>query len=226
MSTQINAPLAINGQNVYRGQDRSNGFVMRNSDGRIMALKEGFAKLTIGGSNAFYTPGAVPFGNALWRDTATIDTLSGTVQADKPTKGWLVGVLQFEQGLQSGHPMQNWGIPTFSKGTLVRQGLVGYKQTMTAVGQEANYLALLQGDTTKDTGTTRKVYADWMATLKAGADGDRLGLFFGNASGLPIISLVLAANIAAPTLANTTFGGWVTILEPENGAVFVDLLVK
>lgn len=222
-------PMTLTQAGVFKGLDRTNGFVMKNSDGRIPALKEGYSKLNIGGGSVFAADGVIPYGNALWRDTNTIDTLSGQVQGDAPTKGWLVGIMQFDQAIQTGHPVQGWGLTQYMKGTLVRKGLVGYKQTMTAVGQEANYLALLKGDSTKDVGTVRKVYADWMATLKAGAAGDRLALFFGNASGIPIISLVLAATIAAgtvPTLANTTFGGWVTILEKENEAVFVDLLVK
>jgi len=218
------APLTIDVNNVYRGQDRSNGFLMKNADGRIPALQEGFSRMNIGSGSASYVDGIVPYGTALWRDTATIDTAPGAVYADKPTKGWFVGVLKFEQGMQTGHPVAGHGIPAgYAKGTLVRKGLIGYKQTMTAVGQEANFLALLKGDKTKDIGTVRKVYADWAATLKVGADGDRLAIFFGNASGFPIMSLVLAANVGAPVLANATFGGFVEILEPENQAVYIDL---
>jgi hypothetical protein len=218
------APLSIDQNNVFRGQDRSNGFLMKNIDGRIPALQEGFSRMNIGAGSALYVDGIVPFGCGLWRDTATVDSAPGAVYADKPTKAWFAGVLKFEQGMQTGHPVAGHGIPSgYAKGTLVRKGLVGYKQSMTAVGQEANFLALLKGDKTKDTGTVRKVYADWIATLKAGADGDRLAIFFANASGFPIISLVLAANIGAPTLANATFGGWVEVLEPENQAVYVDL---
>jgi hypothetical protein len=217
------APISINQNNVFRGQDKTNGFLMRNSDGRVAALTEGFSKLNIAAASALFADGVVPWGSGLWRDIATIDASPGAVHANKPTKGWFVGALKLEQGQQTGNPVQPWGIPTFSRGTLVRKGPMGYKVTMTAVGQEANFLAYLKGDATKDTVTVRKLYADWIAALKAGADGDRLALFFANDSGFPIISLVVAAELGYPTLANATFAGWVEHLEPENQAVYVDL---
>lgn len=216
-------PLTPNAANIFKGRDRTNGFLMRNVDGRVPASTDGFSRAYIGAGNVLYTDGAIPFGNALFRDTGAIDTKPGAVYADKPTKSQFAGVLKFEQGWQTGHPVQNWGIPTYSRGTLVRKGPVGYKQTMTAVGQEANYLALLKGDSTKDTGTVRKVYSDWVALLKAGADGDRLAIFYGTASGFPIMSLVAAANLGEPTLADAVFGGWVENFEKENEAVFISL---
>lgn len=217
------APLSINGQNVYRGQDRTNGFLARNVDGRVPAETEGFARLTIPALHPTYADGAVPWGTGLWRDIATIDTKPGTVQCGAPTKGWFVGALKFEQGVQTGHPVLGWGLLNFSKGTLVRKGLLGMKVTMAAVGDEANFLAYLKGDKTKDTATYRKTYDEWIATFKAGADGDRLGMFYANASGFPIIALVLKADVAAPALTGATFAGFVEVLEPENKAVFVNL---
>jgi hypothetical protein len=217
-------PLTIDQHNVFRGQGRTNGFLMKNVDGRIPALQEGFSRLAIGSGSTLYADGIVPYGTALWRDTNIIDTNPGGVFADKPTKAWFVGVLKFEQGMQTGHPVAGHGIQAGAmKGTLVRSGLVGYKVSMTAVGQEANYLAYLKGDKTKDTGTVRKIYADWVAAWKAAADGGRLAMFFANASGFPVIALVIAANLGAPTLANCTFGGWVEVLEPENQAVYIAL---
>jgi hypothetical protein len=220
------APLSITQNNVFRGQDKTNGFLMRNADNRIPALVEGFSKLNVGAGHVLYTDGAVPWGCGLWRDTGTIDTAPGAVHASKPTKGWFVGALKFEQGQQTGHPVQGWGIPTFSRGSLVRRGLMGYKVTMAAVGKEVEFLAYLKGDKAQDIAATRKLYEDWIAAFKAGADGDRLALFFATASGFPIITMVPVANIGAPTLANAVFGGWVEVLEPENQAVYVDLRAK
>lgn len=215
-------PLKTGQDRIWRGKDRTNGFVMRSVDGRIPAVKEGFSRLGIGASSVLFTDGAVPWGNALFRDINQIDTAPGFVQTDKPTKGQLAGILEFDQAAQTGTPVLNWGKQQFQRGQLCRSGLVGYKQAMTAVGQEANYLTLLkQGyGTAQDVGTVRKVYSDWAATRKAGAEGDRLAIFFGNASGFPIVSLVLAANVGAPTLANATFGGWAEIWEPENEAIY------
>jgi hypothetical protein len=225
MSTNgAGTPLKITSQRVFRGQDRTNGFLMRNSDGRIPALQEGASSFTIGASSALFTDGIIPWGNGLWRDLNQIDTKPGAVFSDKPTKAEFVGVLKFEQGLQTGHPVAGHGMQAaFMKGTLVRSGLVGFKQSMQAVGDEANYLLYLKGVVAQDVNTVRLVYSDWVAALKAGADGDKLGLFFGNASGFPIVSLVAAANVGAPTLANTVFAGFAEVYEKENNAIYFRL---
>lgn len=214
-----NAPLKIGGAQTWRGQDRTNGFLMRNADGRIPAIQESFSAMNIGGGSALAAEGAVPWGNALWLDQAQLETKPGTVFADKPTKGILVGVVKFDQAWQTGHPVLGWGLQAaFAKGTRIRSGLVGYKQSMQAVGDEANYLALLKGNMTHDVDTVRLVYSDWVAALAAANEGDRLGLFFGNASGFPIIQVVPAGTV--PELANATFGGFGEIFENENQTVF------
>lgn len=221
-------PLQINQNSVWKGRDRSNGFVMRNVDGRVPAIKEGFTRLVVGASNVLYTLGVVPYGNALFRDTNQIDTAPGVVQTDKPTKSWFVGILEFDQSNQTGNPVLNWAKQLFQRGKLVRQGLVGYKQSMVyGTAQEAHYLDLLQNGlgSTFDTTTTRLTYAEWVAAFKAGADGDRLGLFFGKASGFPIVKMVLAANIQLPLtgLTGVVFGGWAEIFEKENEAVYFNI---
>lgn len=218
-------PLKTSQNNVWRGRGRTNGFVMKSVDGRIPAVKEGFTRLGIGGSNVLFTDGAVPFGNALFRDVNQIDTAAGYVQTDKPTKGQLAGILEFDQAAQTGTPVLNWGKQQFQRGLLCRSGLVGYKQSMVyGTAQEANYLTLLKTGFgyAQDVNTVRTVYSDWVAARKAGAEGDRLALFFGNISGFPIVKMVVAANIGAPTtgLTAVTFGGWAEILEPENETIY------
>jgi hypothetical protein len=116
---------------------------------------------------------------------------------------------------------------------------------MAAAGDQDDYLAYLQGDTSKDTGTVRTVYDDWMDLLAAGAEGDRLGLFFENTSGFPIVAVVpkgvqvLAGTPGAtysqadfsqvtvpggvPSLAGAAFAGFAEVLEPENTAVYFSI---
>lgn len=216
-----NSLLSVSSSNVWRGEARTNGVVMRSADGRIEAVRQSFSALDVGVSHPLATESVVPWGNALWIDTGAIDTKPGTMCAQKPTKGYLFGVLEHNRGWVTGHPVQPFGLPKDSRGEVVRRGLVMYKQTMTAAGQAANYAALLKGNLTHDTGTTRKVYTDWVGTLKAAADGSKLGLFFHTASGFPIIGAV--AEGEHPVLADAVFGGWVEIFEPENAAVWVRL---
>jgi hypothetical protein len=214
-------PLDIsNLENLYRGANKTNGFLMRSVDGRIPALQQPIGRMAIAAVNTLSDDDIVPWGNALWRDIATIDTRPGIAHAEKPTAGILAGILKFNQGWQAGNPVAPHGVPSYSRGTIVTQGLVGYKTAMTAVGQEDNYLSYLKGVAAQDIPAVRTIYTDWVATYKVGADGDRLGLFFGNASGFPIVALVAKANQAAPTLTGATFAGFAEIFEKENGAIF------
>lgn len=213
-------PMKIGGINSWRGIDRTNGFLMRNADGRLPATQDSFADIIVDGSLATATAGAIPWGHALFMDQALVATKPGTVYTSKPTKGILTGVIKFDQGIATGHPVQNWGLMEFGKGVRIRNGLVGYKQTMTAVGREAQYLDMLKGDVALDVDANRHLYANWVAAWAAGTAGHRLALFFGNASGYPIMTVV-ASGSATPALANATFGGYVEILEPENQTAFV-----
>jgi hypothetical protein len=225
---------------LWRGSDRTNGFLMRNVDGRIPALKEGFAKAVIGNDNPLLDPYVIPWGNALWVNPANIDTQPHTVYAQKPARSWLQGVLEFEQGWQTGNPVQNYGLPPNSRGTVIRKGLVGYK-TALVPGADIDdnvpdYLAYLQGDASNDVPTVRSVYADWMALLKAGNEGDRLALFFENTSGFPVVKAVPAVGAlfddqgasvgtvpVVPVLAGATFVAFAEVLESENEAIYFDI---
>jgi hypothetical protein len=81
----------------------------------------------------------------------------------------------------------------------------------------------LNGDTAQDVAGTRTTWKEWTAAYKAASDGDKLGIFFGNDSGFPIVSVVAKANVAAPTLANAAFAGFAIVFEKENEAVIFDI---
>jgi hypothetical protein len=226
---------------LWRGSDKTNGFLMRNVDGRVPALKEGFAAAVIGNDNPLIDPYVIPWGNALWVNIANINTQPHTVLAQKPaSKAWLQGVLSFEQGWQTGNPVQNYGLPPYSRGTVIRKGYVGYKVALVPGASVdtnvADYLAYLQGDATRDVNTIRSLYADWMAALKAAGDGSRLALFFENTSGFPVVQAVLTTGTllddggdpvgvvpVIPVLTGATFAAFAEVLEPENEAVYFDI---
>jgi hypothetical protein len=213
-----NTPLDISAESLWRGQDKTNGFVMKGD--RIPVLAESFAKLSIGNSNPLLDPYVVTWGNGLWRDLAQIDTQPGTVRAEKPAKGVLVGILAFEQGWQTGQPVQNYGLPPYSRGKLIRKGLVGYKIALAVGGNVDDYLAYLKGERSTAAKAAVTFYKNWVTAWKGGADGSRLGIFFENTSGFPIVNVVAAGT---PTLAGATFAGYGEVLEVENDAVFFDI---
>jgi hypothetical protein len=217
-------PLDVsNLETLWKGSDKTNGFLMRSVDGRIPALQLPIGRMVIDAGNTLADDGLIPWGNGLWRDNGAIDTRPGTVHAEKPVKGEFIGVLKFNQGWQAGNPVQPWGLPAHSKGVIVNKGLVGYKTAMAAAGQEENYLSYLKGVAAQDTDTVRTTYKQWVADLKAAAAGAKLGLFFEDTSGFPVVSVVLAADISAPVLAGATFAGFAVVYEREHEAVFFDI---
>ena len=217
-------PLDIsNLENLWKGVNKTNGFLMRNADGRIPALQQPIGRIIIGSDNVLSVDGVVPWGNGFWRDIAHIDTRTGYCHAEKPARAFLAGVLKFNQGWQAGHPVVPWGVPNYSRGDMVSKGPVGYKHAMVAVGGEADYLDYIKGVSSKDVPAVRTTWKEWVAMYKAGNDGDRLGLFIANDSGFPVVALVPRANIASPTLADATFAGFASIFEKEHEAIIFDL---
>ena len=212
-------------ETLYKGMNKTNGFLMRNVDGRIPALQQPLGRLSVGIESPLSDDSIVPWGNGLWRDIASIDTRSGIAHAQKPVKGFFCGILKFNQGKQAGNPVVPWGLESYSKGTIVSGGLVGYKTAMAAIGQEENYAQYLKGKASQDVPTVRTTYKDWVALYKTANDGDKFGLFFGNESGFPVVAVVPKANIASPALAGATFAGFATVWEPENEAVFFDIKI-
>jgi hypothetical protein len=240
-------PIDIaDGNKLWSGTDKTNGFLMRSVDGRIPALEESFAKALSGAANPLFDDGIIPWGNALWLDLSLIHTQPHTVHAEKPTKALIAGVLKFEQGWRTGNPVQNWGLPLYSRGTVIREGLVGYKVALNGSGDPEDYLDYLRGDESKDVLSVRTVYEDWVDALRIADDGSKLGLFFENTSGFPVVAVVspsdvlsgapgstydkaefaqkrLPAEVAGAFVSGLTFGGLAKVFEPENKAIYFDL---
>jgi hypothetical protein len=219
-------PVDISNLNRLFGfeQPRTNGFLMRNVDGRVPAIKLPIGRMSIEAGSVLADDEIVPWGHGLWRNIATTDTSPGTLHTQKPVKGVFVGILKFNQGWQAGQPIVPWGVPVYSKGVAVNKGPVGYKHALAAIGKEAEYLEYLKGDKDADKADNRTTYKEWIAAYKAAADGARLGLFFANESGFPIVSVVLAANQAAPALSGATFAGFaLDEFQPEHSAIYFNI---
>ena len=83
----------------------------------------------------------------------------------------------------------------------------------------------IQGDTDPavDVNTVRTLYADWVAAWKGAAAGSKLGLFFDDLTGFPVVSVVLAADLAAPELLGCTFGGFAEVFAKEFERIYFDI---
>jgi hypothetical protein len=211
---------------LWKGGVKTNGILMRSVDARLPSLVEGFSRIVVDPASELSVPDVVPWGNALWREVNEIDTRPGVRYAQAPSvKPSLIGVLEFNQGWQASNPIQPYGMPSYSTGSIIRKGLVGYEHAMTAVNQAANYLKYIQGDRDAgvDVNTVRTLYADWAAAWKAAAAGSKLGLFFDDFTGFPVVSVVLAADLPAPALAGCTFGGFAEVFAQEHERVYFQM---
>jgi hypothetical protein len=211
---------------LWKGGVKTNGILMGSVNSRVPALTEGYSRIAVDAGNVLSVPDVVPWGNALWRDVAEVDTHSGLRYAQAPsTKPLIVGVFKFNQGWQASNPIQPYGMPSYSTGTIIRQGLVGYEHAMADVNHTPSYLEYIQGvrDPMVDTVTVRTLYNDWMQMWKVAAKGSLLGLFFDDASGFPIVSVVDAADIPSPVLADCTFGGFAEVIAKEHERVYFNV---
>ena len=240
-------PLDVsNLETLWKGSNKTNGFLMRNSDGRLPALQLPIGRMYVDAANVLSDDEIVPYGNALWRNNAEIVSKPGALHLEKPAKGEFIGVLKYNPGWSAGNPVQPWGVPVYSKGVTIAEGLVGYKTAMAVIGQEADYLKYLKGDAAKDITAVRTVYADWVAALQAAAAGTKLALFFDDAGGFPLVAVVAPGGAAvqvltgtpgstysqadfsqvpisqggAPVLTGASFAGFASVFEKEHGAVF------
>jgi hypothetical protein len=220
-------PMRIGGiDHLWKGGVKTNGILMRAVNGRIPSLVEGYSRIVVDSLNVLYAPDVVPWGNALWREVDEIDTRPGVRYAQAPSvKPLIIGVFEFNQGWQASNPVQPYGMPSYSTGAIVRKGLVGYEHAMASTSKATDYLKYIQGDKsdTVDVSTVRTLYADWVAAWKSAAAGSRLALFFDDATGFPIVSVVLAANVASPALSGCTFGGYAEVFAKEFERVYFDI---
>jgi hypothetical protein len=224
-------PMEIGGfDRLWKGSVKTNGILMLAADGRIPHLTEGYSRINIAAANVLAEPDVIPWGNGLWRAVSEIDVNPGARYAQAPAaanKPVLVGIFKFNQGWQAGNPIQPYGMPSYSTGIIIRKGLVGYEHAMAAaeIGDGEDYLKYVQGDRSSsvDVNTVRTLYADWVAAWQAAAAGSRLGLFVDDTTGFPVVSVVLAANLAAPTLTGCTFVGFAEVFAKEHERVYFDV---
>jgi hypothetical protein len=207
---------------LWKGSVRTNGILMGDVNSRVPALTEGFSAVRIDAASPLYTPDIVPWGHGVWREVGEVDTRPGVRYTQAPAvKPLLTGVFKFNQGWQASNPIQPYGMPSYSTGVIIRQGLVGYAFAMTAVGQGSNYLKYIQGDKTQDVPGVRTLYADWMAAWKGAAAGSWLALFFEDNTGFPIVAVVTGR--VNPVLTGASFGGFLEVIAKEYERVYFDI---
>ena len=215
--------LQTGGTRPWRGNELTNGFLMKNADGRVAAITQS-GSLSLANNTAMVADGsiAVPFGSALVRRLSELGTsrnkfYSGMAQSIAQQFG---GVLKYEPGWAGSHPVVNWGVPPVSKFTVITKGIVGYKFSKKTTGSAANYIACLKGDLTNVL-TTVDRFSDWMTALaEATVNGSNLWLFFELATGFPMVAVGVEAD---PVPTGYVRVAQAHVIEPENEMVGFDI---
>ena len=226
MATEMSGSLlSVAGTKAWKGGELTNGFLMRNADGRVAAITQsGTIDLT---GNLAATGGlqAAPFGNGLIRlmadcNAAEINALKSGAPGASVYQ--FAGVVKYEPGWAISHPVQNWGIPAFSKFTAITRGIVGYKFSQKSGQTAANYLGFIKGN--KSLVTAIDTFADWMTALAAAtAIGSTLYLLFNVTTGFPRVIVGVADRTAITVPAGHMLVGQAVVFEPENGMVGFEL---
>lgn len=219
MNTEMSGSLlSVTGSKAWKGEELTNGFLMRNVDGRVAAITQsGTIDLT---SNPAVQQ-AVPFGNGLVRllddaNAAEINALKSGVAGDSVYQ--FAGIVKYEPGWAISHPVQNWGIPAFSKFTAITRGLVGFKFSQKDNQPNADYIAFIKGDKTKVTAID--TFDDWMTALAAAAViGSNLYLLISVITGFPKVIVGGPDKHTVVIPAGHMLVAQAVVFEPENGMV-------
>lgn len=223
MNTEMTGSLlSVTGSNAWKGGELTNGFLMRNADGRVAAITQsGTIDLT---GNAAELQ-AVPFGNGLVRlmddaDVLSVNALRSGAAGNSVYQ--FAGVVKYEPGWAISHPVQNWGIPAFSKFTAITRGIVGYKFSQKSGQTSADYLAFIKGDKSKVTAID--TFTEWMAALHAATViGSNLYLLVSLLTGFPRVIVGGPDKQAVSVPAGFMLVAQAVVFEPENGMIGFEL---
>lgn len=214
--------ISVAGTRAWKGSELTNGFLMRNADGRVAAITQ--AGTMDASDNAAITE-AVPYGSGLVRvvtdiDTGDVNTLKSGVPANAVYQ--FGGIMKYEPGWAASHPVQNWGVPSFAKFTAITRGIVGFKHSKKDGASDADYIAFLKGDKSKIDAVD--VFTDWLDLLGAAtAIGSNLYLLIDVTTGFPKV-VVGGPNIFSVSVpVGFMLVAKASVFEPENGMVGFEL---
>lgn len=210
--------LSVSGNKAWKGEELTNGFLMKNADGRVAAITQS-GTIDLSGNAAVRE--AVPFGNGLIRVLADagltdINALRSGAAGDSIYQ--FAGVVKYEPGWAISHPVQNWGVPSYSKFTAISRGIVGYKFSQKSGETNADYLAFIKGDRSKVTAID--TFEDWMDALAAATViGSNLYLLMSVLTGFPKVVVGGPDKHTVVIPAGHMLIAQAVVFEPENGMV-------
>lgn len=184
MEYSSGAILRMTGDGIWKGQDKTNGKLMKGMN--IMQLTLGYSKLNL--TTALIATGAagVAFGNGVWYDRYSTRKISqpGSVYGGQPTTvnavPRLAGIVVQDEAIMTGQPIYNDVLLAHNKGRIAVRGYVQYKTAFDSAGDAVDYSDV----------------------------DDTMNMFVDNDTGFPVVA---AGNISDPVPASSATSGKATI---------------
>jgi len=223
MATEMTGSLlSVTGTKAWKGGELTNGFLMKNADSRVAAITQS-GSIDMSGNTTLTD--VIPFGNGLIRllsDATAANANKLRSGAAGASVYQFMGVVKYEAGWAASNPVQNWGIPAYSKFTSISRGIVGYKFSHKSGQTAADYLAFLKGNKTMVTAID--TFATWMAAL-AGASviGSNLYLLISVVTGFPRVIVGGPNRYGITVPAGFMLVGQAVVFEPENEMIGFEL---
>jgi len=228
-SERTGSLLSVAGSRVWKGDELTNGFLMRNADGRVPAITQS-GIITLNTSSLYASDMTIPFGCGVFRrlnlvNSSKQEVNNFVVDDQGGTRLGFAGIIKYEQGWAESNPIKNWGVPAYSKFTLIVKGIVGFKYFVEqSTADFASFFAFIKGDKTKRANVEgyAEVLAKWQ-TASATTPNTHVYLAVSIANGMPFAYISDRNNFTQPFNDFFTVGRAV-LFEPENETIYFELM--
>jgi hypothetical protein len=228
-SERTGSLLSVAGSRVWKGDELTNGFLMRNADGRVPAITQS-GIITLNTNSSYASDMTIPFGCGVFRrlnlvNSSKQEVNNFVVDDQGSTVLGFAGIIKYEQGWAESNPIKNWGVPAYSKFTLIVKGIVGFKYfvNQSTVDFES-FFDFMKGDKTKRSNIEgyAEILTRWQEA-SATMPNTHVYLAFSPANGMPIAYISDRNNFTQPFDKLFTVGRAV-LFEPENETIYFELI--
>ena len=231
-SERTGSLLSVTESRIWKGDELTNGFLMRNADGRVPAITQS-GIITLSSNSLYASDMTIPFGCGVFRrlnlvnsskqevNTFVVDDTGGAYGG---ARLGFAGIIKYEQGWAESNPIKNWGVPAYSKFTLIVKGIVGFKYFVEESTLDiASFFDFMKGDKTKRSKIEgyAEILTKWQTA--ATAPNTHVYLAFSTANGMPI-AYVSDRNTFSQPVDDFFTVGRAVLFEPENETIYFELM--
>ena len=228
-SERTGSLLSVTGSRIWKGDELTNGFLMRNADGRVPAITQS-GIITLSSTSLYASDMTIPFGCGVFRRLNLVNSSKqevNTFVVDDHDAAYLgfAGIIKYEQGWAESNPIKNWGVPAYSKFTLIVKGIVGFKYFVKqSTADYESFFDFMKGDKTKRSKIEgyEEILTKWQ-TASATTSNTHVYLAFSTANGMPVAYVSDRNTFSQPGDDHFTVGRAV-LFEPENETIYFELM--